>query len=681
MSCFRLFTQKTTLLLIALFVLSPTMWAAEGLKVHIINAEIGDDLQTQVTFRMEDNNGAPIELDQVSSRFNLARLDVLDADKGIERYFSYITRIETVPEGVPGEGNTAVQATSDRNGEYTRTAPGQYVYTFDNLVPAEEFDPAKTHTITGQFERQIGEKEFFANPIYHFVPNGSEVTQLRQVVTNEACNKCHNGLGIHGGGRRDITMCISCHSPQSTDANTGNTVDMAVMIHKIHRGADLPSVQAGGEYAIYGYRNSKHDYSHVHFPMDIRNCDVCHAGPEGDVYKTAITRMNCGSCHDHVNFETGENHGPGIPQMNDDGCIGCHQPEGEEFGLAVAGAHTVPYKSQKLKGLNAEIVEVLNAQPGMAPTVRFTLTEDDGTIVDAATIQRLRILMAGPAKEYTHYLNETANAATLDGDVYTYTFESMIPADAMGTYAFSIESRRPVVLVDNPEGEEDIEVTESAENPVKYVSLDQTPPMERRQIVSLDKCNACHDKINFHGNQRNQIDYCVMCHNPKKSDIGRRPEDVMGGVSVSFAYMIHKIHTGEELHQDYTVYGYGQRAHNYNHLLFSGKRNRCGICHVDANPQLPIAPENEPIEFLDKDEKMVHVAPTTAKCTSCHDMTQSIAHAELNTTQDGVESCAVCHREGRSASIAKAHMQKEFTNVIEQIGPLPTNIQHWTLYQ
>ena len=73
---------------------------------------------------------------------------------------------------------------------------------------------------------------------------------------------------------------MTCHNPGTTDANSGETVDFKVFIHKIHRGELLPAVQAGGEYAIWGNANSKNDYSTVVFPQDIRNCAKCHTSAD-----------------------------------------------------------------------------------------------------------------------------------------------------------------------------------------------------------------------------------------------------------------------------------------------------------------------------------------------------------------------------------------------------------------
>ena len=85
-------------------------------------------------------------------------------------------------------------------------------------------------------------------------------------MSTEACNTCHDPLALHGGARRETQLCILCHTEQTSDPDTGNTVDFKVMIHKIHRGADLPSVQSGTPYQIIGFRNSVHDFSDVVIP-------------------------------------------------------------------------------------------------------------------------------------------------------------------------------------------------------------------------------------------------------------------------------------------------------------------------------------------------------------------------------------------------------------------------------
>lgn len=671
----RLYQLITVFLL---FGAASTGFCAAGLDVTIEDVIINDDLKAEVTFTLSDSQGQPLALEDVTTpRFILARLDRWNPDVDTLRYESYITRVQTVPEGDPNAGVSAVQATTENNGIFTQIADGKYVYTFNTALPAD-FDRTKTHTVTGQITRTVDEKQYYANPLFHFVPEGSEVTDLRKVTTTDACNKCHNGMGFHGGSRRDVGYCITCHSPQTIDPDTGNTVDMTVMIHKIHRGVNLPSVQAGEDYIIVGHNQSVHNYSDVAFPTDNRNCTICHDGPDADVYKTAPSRMACGSCHDDINFEAGVGH---IAMADDKMCSVCHAAEGNEFDISVAGAHTIPAQSQQLRGLNAEIVSVSSAEPGSQPVVRFRLTENDGTVVDPATTRTVAITYAAPNVEYTDYVREDATNASeaQDDGTFTYTFNQALPADAQATYAFAIEARRNVQLTS------EITATEAAQNPVEFVPVAVNEASERRQLVSIEKCEACHVQISFHGSLRNNLDYCVTCHNPKETDIGRRPEELNDVSTVSFGYMIHKIHTGHEMDQPYTVYGYGNTPHDYSHVLFPGKRNQCNICHVgegqDAIPALPLADEVEPIEFTTRSGQMIAIAPTKAACTSCHDSENAIAHADNFVQAGNAESCDACHGVGRNADITQKHQQVQFLNVVEKIAPAKgTNVDVWYIH-
>jgi OmcA/MtrC family decaheme c-type cytochrome len=184
------------------------------------------------------------------------------------------------------------------------------------------------------------------------VPDGSAVTTVRDVVRTETCNKCHLDMGFHGGSRKSVEVCILCHQPQTTDPDTGNTVDMTVMIHKVHMGLHLPSVVAGTPYRIIGNSQNVHDYSTVGFPDNPNNCATCHdgKGAQSAIYSTAPSRRACGACHDDVNFASGEKH-LNLPQVSDNLCANCHLPEGEiEYDASIKGAHLNSSFSRQLPG-------------------------------------------------------------------------------------------------------------------------------------------------------------------------------------------------------------------------------------------------------------------------------------------------------------------------------------------
>jgi OmcA/MtrC family decaheme c-type cytochrome len=217
-------------------------------------------------------------------------------------------------------------------------------------------DRTRTHTVAGWVLRTTAEGAAQANDdaSFNFVPAGG-TAERDEVVTDAACNQCHGEVQAHGT-RRGIQFCITCHSPQTTDPETGRTVDFKVMIHKIHAGVDLPSNLQGNPYYIVGFGNpvpSVHDYSGAVFPYlgGVAQCTVCHQGEDAENWRTRPSREACTSCHDQVKFDgTGSrvcgaeltagqnffddcNH-PAIPRANDPAlCATCHQP------AAISGYH------------------------------------------------------------------------------------------------------------------------------------------------------------------------------------------------------------------------------------------------------------------------------------------------------------------------------------------------------
>jgi OmcA/MtrC family decaheme c-type cytochrome len=90
------------------------------------------------------------------------------------------------------------------------------------------------------------------------------------------------------------------------------------------------------------------------------------------------SRRACGSCHDDVNFATGENHAD-LPQVSDNQCSTCHTVQGElEFDISIKGAHTIATKSRELPGTTFELLSVADGAPGKKPTVSFSIKDKSG---------------------------------------------------------------------------------------------------------------------------------------------------------------------------------------------------------------------------------------------------------------------------------------------------------------
>jgi OmcA/MtrC family decaheme c-type cytochrome len=190
-------------------------------------------------------------------------------------------------------------------------------------------------------------------------------------------------------------------------------------------------------------------------------------------------------------------------------------------------------------------------------------------------------------------------------------------------------------------------------NPILYVALDGGKSAARQPVVNRDLCNACHKDLALHGGSRQNVDYCVMCHNAGASDADRRPADAGPPSSIAFRTMIHRLHHGEEASQPLVVWS--SRANSFADVVFPGNLASCQTCHLPGTYGLPLAAGRQPVTISKAGQALSATLPIRAVCTSCHDDALTVGHAELSTTAGGQETCQVCHGPNAEFAITKVH--------------------------
>jgi OmcA/MtrC family decaheme c-type cytochrome len=192
---------------------------------------------------------------------------------------------------------------------------------------------------------------------------------------------------------------VTCHNPFTTDGQEPNkSVDMKVLIHKIHGAAFLPN-KATDPYIINGHNNSVHDFSTIVYPQDVRNCTTCHDENDTDTlqasnWRLVANRAACGTCHEDINFAAG-GHPGGLTFTDDTQCLDCHGPDATVNGGAVriAAAHQVPLDVQSAK-FAYEVVSV---------------TDPTGGTLETSEVPRVTIRVVDPTNNNTPYDIQAAN--------------------------------------------------------------------------------------------------------------------------------------------------------------------------------------------------------------------------------------------------------------------------------
>ena len=687
---------------------------AERINVTISSVSVpdGGGAPTVEYFLTNEAGQGLVGLPAGNIRFVIAQLTPGTRGSSSE-WQSYVTRDDG---GVANAQATAEVATA---GSYVDNGDGTYEYTFASALtgyPAgPDFDATRTHRLG--VEIRTSSNNFWPinipanNAPFDFVPAGGAPLFTRLIVDNDTCNACHDNLEAHGEARFDVEYCVQCHNPSSIDGNTGNSVDMKILIHNIHA--------ARPDYSIVGFSGNPEDWADLVWTQDIRNCQTCHDEndtntPQASNWRLVPSRAACGTCHfDDGIAANGRNdyaieeglHPLQLEFSDDAQCVGCHGASSAVTNTAgrsvrVDQAHRIP-ALEASDDFIFNVVAARNVVAGGAPVeVDYSVTDADGVPYDLDNdpefttcgdgTSRLAVLIGWTTDDYTNADAGTTNAAPIsinalgagcgtgtdvDGDgVFTVIAPQGLPAGLTGSIAVALEGHPGADLDDSGTigGRGDrVAVT----NTIAYYAVGGGDPVPRRNAVLIEKCADCHLQLAMHGNNRtDEPEVCVMCHNPNATDINRRVADSdcvndLGSddQSIDMKNMIHGIHAG-----NIGVCGFGNSSHPYFGVVYPGRLNNCEGCHAPGG-YYPVDPgvllgttidANDPATPTDD----VVISPNTSVCSSCHTSVAAADHmranggdfaagkaADSSLISSGVESCVICHGAGRAYDVQDVH--------------------------
>jgi len=386
-------------------------------KIAITSATAAEDGTLTVKFTVKDASDNTVKNVQ-NPAFSVAKLVPASGSESFSKWVAYINRAETVSGSASGnwpnpDGTMSNQGYYERNGTLTTHVDGSYTYVFaTNLAAAVlpvggtsiSYGRGLTHRVAIMLGGQSGPT---GDATFDFVPDGSDIVTTRNIVETGVCQECHGvEFSAHDGDRLSVGTCVTCHTPESSDAQSGESLDMKVMMHKLHAGGELASIAGpdglvwddsttvtdesadNGVYAIWGDNNRKVEWWKSKFPALLGNCPKCHQGNGAEVnnWKNTPSRDACGSCHNTVNFATGTNHGGG-GQATDTNCAVCHRTNG--IALAPEGHMIVndPRNTPEFT-VNLSISQPANGShfvAGESPVIMIAISEN-GSLLNHLTI-------------------------------------------------------------------------------------------------------------------------------------------------------------------------------------------------------------------------------------------------------------------------------------------------------
>ena len=192
------------------------------------------------------------------------------------------------------------------------------------------------------------------------------------------------------------------------------------------------------------------------------------------------------------------------------------------------------------------------------------------------------------------------------------------------------------------------------------ITDDPANPTPRRMKADIARCDNCHKRLEKHLDPTNNLQTCVMCHDPGAV--------AGGGGAIDFKSFIHELHTSDTIR-------YPQSSSN------------CVACHADDGfypvslSSGVLASSIDSAFTLGDLTDNIRITPNASACGACHSNADSRSHMQQNGASfdacqaaDGTirvrvdecgaggtpgaivqESCTVCHGSGSSADVAVMH--------------------------
>ncbi|MBY6018128.1 OmcA/MtrC family decaheme c-type cytochrome [Halomonas denitrificans] len=568
---------------------------------------------------------------------------------------------------------------------------GLYRYTFTQPLDGypvvagidTQYQPELVHRVYLELSLASGQamNDKLVNTVYDFLPAESraiEPDQGRELMAASQCQRCHGtdldngGLVMHGNKRFALDGCVMCHTTYSGDPETGATLDLGAMVHRLHQ----------GDYLMIGWGGHAIDYSTLTYPGDMTQCRQCHveqgeaATPQADAYFWPRQEA-CLSCHEGDANVEWDGTAVGLfhqreryPKAWEMGCSGCHPDSSNPQGAGVF------HNARAQLEHNLTTLYGATMQPGVLIPADGTLKVeiDFASLTQLPTedvaIQRLWLTAAGHLE--VGYHNDVANyqnrkvwdLASASDDILlsgagprlSVTISGINSADWGSQQSGSLWLKAQIcadpatgmaIACDSPD-----KVVVELSAPPQAFAADSDALMVRTPKADEARCVACHDDqfmvrvADAHSrNNTPSSGGCGACHAPSVATSltdgscvachtgdmvtymnatlkhGTGPATVKGyrtlNNSLAYAELVHSLHVNTR-----TVSGYtgGEREP----VDYTRAASDCRACHAPG--QLTLAGlSGQPSLIVARSGadpagrgEVVEISPITATCAACH---------------------------------------------------------------